>query len=780
MSRRYRKSQQRQQKANPMYAGMTVIDGMQQPRSMPRNYRSYAREGYGGNDTLYKVVNYAITNGAAIPPVLFTDKSQVGKPDGKRIDKHPLLDKLAQPNPEWTGVFFRKSIIGYFLIAGNAFQYANRVAKNGPPDELWTLPPDRVKPIPDQMRGIIGYQYDDWPAEKNPISPQLIGHLRTWNPEDPFFGMSPVQVAAVLIDQQSDARKWNLSLFQNFLKPPGAWTTTALLSHNERAKLEERINEKMAGFRNAGKVPVLDGSLKFEPSAVNPSEMDWIESTKYNAGAIANIYNMPPPLIGDTSATTYDNFEQAEIVSYTEFIFPTLDDLYDLWNMWLLPMYPDLATSGAYLYYDKESVEVVQKVIQAQKDAKATRANAGYMQGVMMLDEARALQGLPPLPGGAGQVFRLGAVLVSADKVLDYAEQSLTTPAAPPAALPEPIQLPPQQEGNDADSVHDHDTASNINSSVANGTGAADKHRRVSLHKALDLDTTEQKQAYIASVETTRKKYEAIYEKQIASYFDTEREAVTKVLNSSASTSALAGRAEGAINDQSSKLQKILLNLYEDMSVDVGGQVASSLAGEKGVIRDFLNLFGESQIKYLLLLAGTKIKQISTTTLARVRLELTDGVAQGESIPELAKRIDGLYLQQIIPNRSVTIARTEVVASSNWASVESAKQSGLMLNKVWLATEDSRTRPDHADADGQEVAMDDQFTVGGVKMDQPGDSSAPADQTVNCRCTVYFKRVQPQDTDDGTTDEKHHHRPLHGKAVQREAYRQFMSEVVLK
>lgn len=439
MSKRYRSTStkaRRQQKANPMLAGMTMIDGMSQPRSMNRNYKSYAREGYGTNDTLYKVINYAITNGAAIPPVLFKDKTM----KSGRIEKHPLLDKLERPNPDWTGVFFRKAIIGYFLIAGNAFQYAIRTSKAGPPDELWTLPPDRVRPVPDEKRGIIGYEYEDWPKEKNPIPPQLIGHLRTWNPEDPFFGMSPVQVAALMIDQQTDARKWNLSLFQNFLKPPGAWTTTALLSPNERSKLEARINEKMAGYRNAGKVPVLDGALKFEPSAVNPSEMDWIESMKFNSGAIANVYNMPPQLIGDTSSTTYDNYEQAEIVSYTEFIFPTLDDLYGLWNMWLVPMYPDLANSGVYLYYDKESVEVVQKVIQAQKDAQADRGTKLWMSGVIMQNEARKLAGLEETQDG--NVYRIGAVLVPSGKLQEYAAQSLAEPAAPPLPLPEPLDKP--------------------------------------------------------------------------------------------------------------------------------------------------------------------------------------------------------------------------------------------------------------------------------------------------------------------------------------------------
>jgi uncharacterized protein with gpF-like domain len=59
-----------------------------------------------------------------------------------------------------------------------------------------------------------------------------------------------------------------------------------------------------------------------------------------------------------------------------------------------------------------------------------------------------------------------------------------------------------------------------------------------------------------------------------------------------------------------------------------------------------------------------------------------------------------------------------------------------MLYKRWLATEDARTRPEHADADGQTVPAHAPFSVGGSAMSYPGDPNAPADLVVNCRCTV--------------------------------------------
>jgi len=142
--------------------------------------------------------------------------------------------------------------------------------------------------------------------------------------------------------------------------------------------------------------------------------------------------------------------KQAKIWSYTEGIFPELDDLYALWNVWLMPMYPDLVSSGAFLYYDKESIEVIQELIQAQKDAMADRAKEAYEAGLITMNAANVLAGRAEVP--EGNVYRIGNILVPADKLLEYAAQSLAEPAAPPVPQPEPLLLPapqPQPEPQD-------------------------------------------------------------------------------------------------------------------------------------------------------------------------------------------------------------------------------------------------------------------------------------------------------------------------------------------
>lgn len=56
--------------------------------------------------------------------------------------------------------------------------------------------------------------------------------------------------------------------------------------------------------------------------------------------------------------------------------------------------------------------------------------------------------------------------------------------------------------------------------------------------------------------------------------------------------------------------------------------------------------------------------------------------------------------------------------------------------KEWLTSIDGRERPEHAAANGQIVAQQDAFTVGGERLMYPGDPAGSPWNTINCRCTT--------------------------------------------
>lgn len=57
-------------------------------------------------------------------------------------------------------------------------------------------------------------------------------------------------------------------------------------------------------------------------------------------------------------------------------------------------------------------------------------------------------------------------------------------------------------------------------------------------------------------------------------------------------------------------------------------------------------------------------------------------------------------------------------------------------SKRWVTRRDHKVRHEHSAADGQTVPASEPFNVGGYPMMYPGDRSAPARLTVNCRCVM--------------------------------------------
>lgn len=140
--------------------------------------------------------------------------------------------------------------------------------------------------------------------------------------------------------------------------------------------------------------------------------------------------------------------------------------------------------------------------------------------------------------------------------------------------------------------------------------------------------------------------------------------------------------------------------------------------------------------------AANRLVAIGNELWFNARTQLAEGIAAGESQPQLAQRVrDALGVT--LP-RARTIARTEshgarnVAAAATLQRFEAAYGVGPgIMRKQWQATEDERTRHTHHEADGQTVQFADPFTVGGFSLAFPGDPAGPPQEVINCRCTTY-------------------------------------------
>ena len=98
--------------------------------------------------------------------------------------------------------------------------------------------------------------------------------------------------------------------------------------------------------------------------------------------------------------------------------------------------------------------------------------------------------------------------------------------------------------------------------------------------------------------------------------------------------------------------------------------------------------------------------------------------------------------RQLNKSRAAVIARTETHSATGFANhtyhTTVSDSYGIGMVKQWIATNDLRTREAHRLASGQQVTMDEDFSVGGIPMTYAGDPKGGAKNVINCRCVVIY------------------------------------------
>jgi HK97 family phage portal protein len=426
----------REYKVDPAYGVAMQFYSPGQPIWSEKNYQAFTREGYRRNGTAYTCVNKIAGVASGIKWKLYKDDSMT-----REIEKHALLDLWKMPNTKHATGMFVEQVFGYWHISGNSYLYANRLHPTQPPFELFTLRPDRMKIVVGE-KDIAGYIYGYGASAAQDFDVADVMHLKFPGYDDDFYGLSPIEVASNLIDQQNEGNSWNTALMQNAGKPASVFTSKGFLTEEQRSQVREELRRRYSGKRNSGMPLILEADMTWQQMSMSPYELDWLQSRELNTRDIASIFDIAPELVGDSAGKTFANQKEAKLALYTDNVLPKMDRFRDHLNMWLVPMYKDLKAMGAYFTYDTVDIEVLQELYQAKRQAQIDQVNALWNSGLLMQCDAQKQLEIPV--NKQGNVYKIGAILVREEDVETYAEQSLSQPAAPPMPEPEPL-LPPAQ-----------------------------------------------------------------------------------------------------------------------------------------------------------------------------------------------------------------------------------------------------------------------------------------------------------------------------------------------
>lgn len=142
--------------------------------------------------------------------------------------------------------------------------------------------------------------------------------------------------------------------------------------------------------------------------------------------------------------------------------------------------------------------------------------------------------------------------------------------------------------------------------------------------------------------------------------------------------------------------------------------------------------------------SGNRMRNVPDEVYALIVTEVERGVSEGRSLDRLTSDVQLILTASGTdrwPNRARTVARTETLGAVNAgvfrsAELEAEQRGDPAPFKVWISTEDQRTRPSHMEADQQRTLMREPFRVGGARLLFPGDPRGPGSEVINCRCSM--------------------------------------------
>ena len=652
----------------------------------PRRYDQFAKEGYQKNVIAFAAVRMVARSAASVPWLLYKKRrSRMSRRE--ELTDHPLLTLLNRPNPMQGGSAFFEALYGFFLIAGNS--YVEGVgAERRPPSELYVHRPDRVKVVPGRFGLPSAYEYNvsgtkkTWEVDAiNGRSPVL--HLKTFNPLDDWYGMSPIEAAAYAIDTHNQAGEWNKALLDNGGRPAGSfiYEGSGGLNDPDLKRLKAELQEHYVGSKNAGKPFITGGGLRWEEQGFSPKDMDFINSKHTSARDIALAFGPPPMLLGIPGDNTYSNYKEARLALWEDTVLPLVGGQRDEFNNWLVPPFGD----DIELDYDEDQIS-------ALTDRREKTWKKVNESNFLTTNEKREAVGYDTIPGG--------------DKVL-----------VPATMLP----LGFGEGGDDS------------------GSDAGDDAKDLEL-KLLGDDTPEKRAREWVVQNRLMASLERGFVSKGARLLKEQAERAARAFADDGTQGVAV-----SMNEHTRELGMFLPAHYSSVMEVFGKRVKDglkSLDRDNELEVKFEEDFYEKFIKeWIARHTAKRVEDIAKTTRDLILKAIEEGETAGESVAKIADRIIERAGGEFALSRARTIARTETHASAMAANDGAARATGLAVVRQWVSARDANTRDSHLLTDGQTRGMDEPFDVNGKSLMRPGDPDGPPEEIINCRCvTTYITR----------------------------------------
>lgn len=301
------------------------------------------------------------------------------------VTDHLMYQIFSNPNPYQGSFEFLEEIEQTADVCGNIFIYKEQVKGTW---ELYNLNPKYVAIIPDGKTKVKGYRFYI-SGKYLDFDPEEIIHIKYNNPNDPYYGLPPLAVAANVLTFEKNRMAFANNYFINGAIPVGVLETEQVLGEVVLKKLRGEWTNIHGGVGKSHKVGILQGGLKYKPITSPLKDLDFPGLKKLSKDDILSIYKVPESILGSQAGTGSDEGKGAITAFWRQCVIPRLKRIESGLNKGL---FSDVLGEGKFV------IEFNLKDIAALQDDKqevASYLSTLVQSSILTVNEARAQIGQP-------------------------------------------------------------------------------------------------------------------------------------------------------------------------------------------------------------------------------------------------------------------------------------------------------------------------------------------------------------------------------------------------
>lgn len=294
----------------------------------------------------------------------------------------PLAGVFEKPANHGTQVDWIVRCMTSLLLRGNA--YGLRVGGGYTPNMVDWLNPDHV-----QWFG------GRWLFNGVPIEDAELVHIPAVVLPGERLGLSPIGACSATMATGLETQRFMKDWYRNKAVPGMVFKNT---ERTLDSAVAEKAKERLRGTLRAGDPFVTGKDWTLDVVKLSADDAGFVASAKLNATQVANIFGIPPQMIGGEvgNSLTYATVELNQIQFVTNTLRP--------WLVRLEAAFSGLLPRPQYVKFNVDSL------IRADTKSRYEVHQIARNIGLNNTDELRALEDMDPLPDGQGQDYApLGA-----------------------------------------------------------------------------------------------------------------------------------------------------------------------------------------------------------------------------------------------------------------------------------------------------------------------------------------------------------------------------------